>query len=293
MKPNLFVIGAMKCGTTSLHRYLGAHPDIFMSDPKEPTHFVDREQLRPYFPEISRNGYWDLQSYLNLFEPAKDRKIIGESSTNYSKLPNITGVAERIWDFERDAKILYIIRDPVERAISHFKHALSHRLEYRSIVEAVTQNPHYRAASYYAMQLRPYMELFGPQQIKVATLEDLRQDPLSLLSDIFEWLGVEKTLFLQDKFERYHVTPDRVLLLRGAPFLRKMAHGSLRNAMRATIPETIRAVIKKPFMRELELDRGTLRKVVDYLRPIQKEQTKELSTLLGREFPEWGTLHGE
>jgi Sulfotransferase family len=111
-KPNLFIIGAMKAGTSSLHSYLGAHPQIFMTEVKEPAFFEDPAHRKRPKEGI---GYWNnLSHYLELFALTGDRPVVGESTTDYTKLPLKTGVARRIFDFNSDARLIYLMRDPIE-----------------------------------------------------------------------------------------------------------------------------------------------------------------------------------
>ena len=125
LKPNLFIIGAMKCGTTSLHTYLGDHPDILMCPMKEPSHFVNSEELRIVWPGPSRPSFGNTEKdYCDLFRGGEGKLVRGESSTAYTKLHKVTGVAKRIYDFNSDAKLIYIMRDPIERTISHYWHAV-------------------------------------------------------------------------------------------------------------------------------------------------------------------------
>ena len=114
--PNLFIIGAMKSGTTSLHEYLNEHPDIFMSNVKEPGYFAE---CMNYYPK-------DLAWYESLFKEAKGEMIIGESSTNYTKLPICTDVVNKIWEFNPDARFIYVMRDPIKRVISHYWHGVKY-----------------------------------------------------------------------------------------------------------------------------------------------------------------------
>jgi hypothetical protein len=114
-RPNLFLIGSMKSGTTYLSQLLAAHPAIFMSSPKEPCHFVDPKILRRAWPWMWRQGYWRSEArYLSLFSAANGAPVITEASTAYSKLPMFSGVCARILAFNPQARFMYIMRDPVE-----------------------------------------------------------------------------------------------------------------------------------------------------------------------------------
>ncbi len=91
-RPNLFLIGAMKAGTTYLRKLLNAHPDIFMCEPDEPSYFVDPRQLRRLYPEMWERGLWRSEDrYLELFRPGGNAAILGEASTSYTKLPIAPG----------------------------------------------------------------------------------------------------------------------------------------------------------------------------------------------------------
>ena len=109
MLPTFIVIGAMKCGTNSLHRYLKLHPQICMSSTKEPNYFVEE-----------KNYAEGIDWYQSLFKDST--KALGECSTNYSKRPFFQGVAQRIQAVLPDVKLIYLLRDPVERIISHYRH---------------------------------------------------------------------------------------------------------------------------------------------------------------------------
>ena len=106
MKANLFIIGAMKAGTTTLHYLLDRHPDIFMSLEKEPQVFSSKP----------------LASYDDIFEGYDKQKYMGESSTAYTKLPDEPNIAKQIYDYNPDAKLIYLIREPMARAVSHYRH---------------------------------------------------------------------------------------------------------------------------------------------------------------------------
>jgi hypothetical protein len=130
--PNLFIVGAAKAGTTSLHDYLDQHPDAYMSPVKEPHFFSGIQpapELAPFFPSIR-----DEESYRSLFSAAADEKIVGEASTSYLAYPRTAAAIKRV---SPDARILIMLRDPVERAYSHYWNDVREGFEHRSFGDAV------------------------------------------------------------------------------------------------------------------------------------------------------------
>jgi hypothetical protein len=150
--PNLIIIGGLKCGTTSIHHYLGLHPEIQMSKPKELNFFVEEMN-------------WDLglDWYASRFD---DRfKVRGESSPHYTNLPRFEGVAERIREHCPDARLLYMVRDPIKRILSHWVHATGAGYESREMIPTLERpDTQYINRSKYWMQLQPYLELFDREQ---------------------------------------------------------------------------------------------------------------------------------
>lgn len=293
-KPNLMIIGAMKSGTTSLHSYLAGHPDVFMCTPKEPCYFVDRIQLQEQWPWMAAQGYWASEAnYLKLFEEAGDAKIVGESSTLYTKLPQNTGCAKRIHEFDPDMKLLYIMRDPVQRAISHYWHQVRNDNESMDILEAVKQDPQYVDVSHYRMQLEAFLELFPKEQLFTLTFEEMKRDLNGTLTEIFTWLEVDPKIVRIDSSEKRHVTPETVWRTKGFGLLERFRHSFIWDTVGKKCPAPIRRLGRKLAATPIDRKEVDLTEVKNYLRPIQIEQTKALSALLGREFPEWRTLYGK
>lgn len=187
--PNLIIIGGLKCGTTSIHHYLGLHPEIQMSKPKELNFFV-KEQT------------WDLglDWYRGRFD---DRfPIRGESSPHYTNLPRFTGVPERIHEYCPDAKLIYMVRDPIKRILSHWVHATGAGYETRELVETLSKpDTSYIHRSMYWMQLQPYLEFFPREQIAIITQEDLQREREATMRQAFEFLGVDPN-FTSEQFDR-------------------------------------------------------------------------------------------
>jgi hypothetical protein len=294
-RPNLFVVGSMKAGTTSLARYLGTHPEIFMtSDPKEPTYFLSREQLLDVLPGVEKRGFWRGEEYyLDLFERAGDRPVVGEASANYARLPRVTGVPEKIHAFNPDARILFILRDPVARTISHYWYMVRFFGERRDLLTAIRDDPDYVATSDYALQLRPYLSLFGPERVLAITTETLAAEPDATMATIYRWLGVNDTFRAPNLDERANETPDVVTQVSGSGALHRFRHSSLWNALGPMVPASLRGFGRR--FSEKPVERRSVDPVAArrYLRPIQRPQVEALEELLGRQFPEWTTLHGE
>ncbi len=275
----------MKCGTSSLHEYLGAHPSIFMSMPKEPSFLVDRQRSR-------RVVCRDEEQYIALFRDADDAQVIGESSTNYSKRPRFEGAPERISAFNAAARIIYIMRDPIERTISHYWHSVRTGAESRDILEAVQGNPHYRAVSHYAMQISPYLERFGSERVYTLTLEQLGGAPAEEMAALYEWLGVDPTFVPESLTRRFHETERVVSRARGGGALARLRRSPAWSRVSPWIPRPIRAVGRR--RAEREIDRGSVAtsEVAEFLRATQQREVADLTDLLGREFTEWTTLRG-
>jgi hypothetical protein len=179
--PNLFIVGAMKCGTTSLHHYLSQHPAISMSRVKEPDVFVG-PQWREHV-----SGYGRL---LDAEAPVR-----GESSTNYTKYPLFPDVPARIAEVAPHAKLVYVVRDPLSRCVSQWVHNVGQGRESRSLDDAVRdfddpQNS-YVWSGRYATQVERYLEHFGLDQLLVLDHTKLLNDRLATVRLVFRFLGVD------------------------------------------------------------------------------------------------------
>jgi hypothetical protein len=177
--PDFLLIGAMKAGTTSLFNYLRAHPDVFMPDVKE-VHF------------FSEQNWWrGLDWYGDLFREARSTQVVGEASPGYSRFPVSPEVPERVAAVIPEAKLLYLVRHPVERLVSQYHQQVVFRGENRPIDEAVLDERVYLATSRYGMQIRRYLEHFPAERLLVVTSEDLRAERTDVLARIFAFLGIQ------------------------------------------------------------------------------------------------------
>jgi Sulfotransferase family len=187
--PNLIVIGGLKCGTTSLHHYLNLHPEIAMSRPKELNFFVAELNW-----ELGREWY---ASHFDRAAPVR-----GETSPHYTNLPRFEGVGERMATTIPDARIVYMVRDPIDRMLSHYLHNVGGGYEDRPIAEALGDpTSAYVDRSRYAMQLEPYLAAYGAERVAVVTREELKGEREATMARLFELCGVDPG-FRSEQFER-------------------------------------------------------------------------------------------
>lgn len=293
-RPNLFLIGSMKSGTTHLSALLGDHPAIFISSPKEPCHFVDGKTLRKIWPHMWQRGFWkSAELYLSLFAGAGEARVIAEASTLYSHAPMVGRVPERILAFNPDARFIYIMRDPVERSISHYWHRVRWWGERRPILAAIRSEPLYVDVSHYARQLRGYLRHVGRERIYVLTHEALIADPVNQLSRLYAWLDVDPSFRPARLRVPTNRRPEVVYQVRGYGLLERLRRSAAYGRVAPYVPESARRLGFKLALRDIRPADVPLGEVRDYLRPIQQLQTAELGALLMRDFPEWRTLRGE
>src|SRR5215211_4057915 len=188
--PNLIIIGGLKCGTTSLHHYLNLHPEIAMSRPKELNFFV-AELNWP----LGRDWYADH------FDPKAP--VRGESSPHYTNRPSFDGVPERMRDvLGADIRLIYVVRDPIDRMLSHYLHNVGGGYDDRTLTDALSDpGSSYVARSRYFFQLEPYIEAFGAERIAIVGREELKDDRIGVMRRAFEFLGVDPA-FTSEQFER-------------------------------------------------------------------------------------------
>jgi hypothetical protein len=177
--PNFILIGATKCGTTSLHAWLGTHPDVFMHPWKEMRFFNEEG-------EWHRGVDW----YRAQFADAGDALAAGEASNGYTRHPVYAGAPERIARTSPDVRLVYLVREPMRRLESHYRHRLVTGMEWRPPDEAFRADPGYVAAGRYGTQLQRYLEHFPRERILVLQSERLFAEPGRELPRLAEHLGI-------------------------------------------------------------------------------------------------------
>jgi len=279
-RPNLFLVGSMKCGTTSLHTMLDAHPDIFMSRGlKEPAWFAGTNS--------AKSTAW----YLEHFSEAKDERYVGESSTDYAKAPRLGPVAQKIREFAPDARILYIMRDPVARAVSHYWWEVEYSAEARSFSAAMKASREIADVGNYAMQIKPFLECFGRERIHALTMEAMTTDPQGAMDAIFRFLGLGSDAAQATGLVHDNRGKETISRVSGPLF--KLKGTPVWAAAKAMMPKALRrqalSALAKPAPRVIPDD--DLHAGLAVIRPRMMKEVEALSQLLGRDFPEWRWLN--
>jgi hypothetical protein len=197
--PSFIIIGTMKGGTSSLHHYLKQHPEICMSSRKEPDFF-------------SKAANFDkgLDWYRSLF--ASRSKVCGEVSPSYSKSHMHRGVPGRLYRTVPAVKLIYILRDPIERMISHYLHSKSRGRQKQLLTEALAAKSYrnnYVRTSMYRYQISAFLRRFPLERILIATTEDLKENRTETLRAMFQFIGVDPDFESCEFNKLLHQTPVR------------------------------------------------------------------------------------
>jgi hypothetical protein len=181
--PTFIGIGAAKCGTGSIHRYLGEHPEIFVSPIKETNFFAYEGQREHRF----RVRSW--AAYRRLFTGATAEAAIGEFSPQYMNYPRS---APRIAEALPDVKLVVSLRSPADRAYSAWAGRVCSGVEQRPAELALTAGNPYIDDGLYGDRLRPYLERFPRERIKIVVFEDFAADPARTMAELYAFLSADQ-----------------------------------------------------------------------------------------------------
>lgn len=180
IRPNLFIIGAAKAGTNTIHHVLSGSDEVFFSEPKEPNYFAGK---------YSDNIAW----YFDLFRGGANHKWRGEKTVAYSRYGYAEETAERIFRVSPDAHIIYCLRQPYERVVSHWRMLRRNRNKVPDFVDLFTHAELWKALVLrcrYMEIAQPFIERFGEKRVKLCLLEDLESDRVEFFHDLCAFLGI-------------------------------------------------------------------------------------------------------
>jgi len=230
-KPDFIIIGAMKSATSSLHVQLASHGGIFMSDPKEPFYFSDDDQYR-------RGVDW----YLSLFANADENDLCGESSTHYTKRPDYPETIPRMKALLPDVRLIYVMRHPIERLVSHYVHQWTQNVIRCDIDEAVGRYPELIDYGRYSYQLDPYIDAYGKASILPVFFTAMEQRPQMELERIARFIGYDHAVTWNDDLGAQNVSAERLRHFRGYRLL--VDSWPLALLRRTLVPQSVRDMVK-------------------------------------------------
>lgn len=231
LPPTFLIVGAMKGGTTSLHAYMDGHPDVGMSRRKETDYFIAAKRT------ANKTEAW----YRKQFKAKPDAAAYGEASPNYTKRHLFDGVPEAIRGGCRPGvKLIYVVRDPALRAVSHWGHNVIMGRESASAenLTAVCGKPdsNYVKTSRYAYQLEAFLECWSPDDVLIVRSEELRTDTAAKLRECFAFVGVDPWVTIPSATEQLHVSAKK---LRKSWLERNVANKTARRRLAPLLPNRL------------------------------------------------------
>ena len=275
MLPNFIVIGAAKCGTTSLCDLLAGHAEIFFSNPKEPRYFSNEE----------RYGDADFrESYEELFAAAAMELMVGEGTTTYTH-PEIAGtVAGRIAEDIPNCKLIFMVRHPIRRLESDWRMRCYEGWAPADINAAVRENRSLITHSLFAQNLHPYLQLFPREHIHVVFLEDLAADASRTLRQCLDFLGVNTEIALDDPGRRRN---DSSRFRKDSSLSAKMRESNVLARIRDHLPAAVTRVIKRLLTREMAHEPRWEKGCLDEVHTAIREDAKKFLEQSGKPVDFW------
>jgi hypothetical protein len=245
-----------------------------MSSPKETNFFLKRS---------NESLDWYRQRF------SEPEKVCGETSPNYSKYPEFDGVPKRMYQLLPDIKLLYLVRDPVERAISHYVHNWAVRREHDSVDEALCppDESWYVNVSRYHYQISQYLEYYSLKDIFIVESERLREERLEVLSEVFQFIGVEPEVKRNRVKTEHHKSAEKQRTTNAAEFLIRTDLGrALKSIGKAVIPASWVESSKELLRQEVEKT-SISPEVQERIRGFLQDEVEQLRRLTGKGFASW------
>jgi hypothetical protein len=290
MKVDFFIVGAPKAGTTSLYHYLNEHPEISMSSQKEPDYFSDAD-IQNEGMYYGKNRIDTIKKYHALFDDNLESKLKGEASVSYLFYKN---VPQKIKTYNPDAKIIIMLRNPIDRAFSHY--LMDYRLglvsdSFEDIIDQklVHKNAklfyqQYIELSEYANQVKRYLDVFDRKEILFIEYEDLKKDVLGIVKKTYLFLGVNQVYSpdVNKKHNTYTMPKNSIIrFIYSFVILRNI----LAFFFSKNLVNRIRAVLFKNDKKPVLLDETRNR-----LKQFFTKDVNALGRMLNKDFSSWKKL---
>ena len=279
--PNFIIIGAGKCGTTSLYNYLDRHPQVYLCPHKETYFFVPeptRSKLQPW------GAITDFDDYANLFKDASNDSVVGEISTTYYRHAE---TAKQIYQILPQVKIVAILRDPANRAFSDYQMHFRRGNEKADFSQLIAPENRFIKPGFYYSELIPYFEVFQPEQIKILLFADLVKNPTTFIEDLFEFIEVDPTFNPDTSVKsREGGLPKNqtlnMLLTKPNPF-RKLAASVLGLFIPLSLRQKIRSSLVKQNIKPVKLSPKLRQQLIE----IYRHDILKLQKLIDRDLSAW------
>lgn len=278
--PDFLIIGAMKAGTTSLYHDLQQNPAIYMSSDKEPGNLGSDEVL-------TQSGKC---AYEKFFSKATPNQICGEASTAYSKLPDFPGVPKRAKQLlGENLKVIYIVRDPIARIISQHNHELISGRVTCGIDEAIQNYPRFINYSKYAMQIAPWTDALGKEQVLVIGFESYSAGRIETLQRVCRFLEIDAHSDMINTEVIHNRTKGKP---RTAGLLNKLSRiGLYRQLVRQFLSTTVRDILRKRLLPRASITTNQLStETLNYLVKEIGPDADRLKQIMGTDCPDWASV---
>ena len=279
--PNFIIIGAGKCGTTSLYNYLNQHPQVYLCPHKEVYFFVPEPTRLKFKPW---GAVTDFDDYANLFKDASKDSVIGEISTTYYRHAE---AAKQIHQTLPDVKIIAILRDPANRAFSDYQMHFRKGNEKEDFSTLIYPENRFIKPGFYYSELIPYFEVFRREQIKILLFADLVKNSTTFIEDLFEFIEVNPqfTPNTNTKSREGGLPKNKalnILLTKPNPF-RKVSASVLSLFVPLSLRQKIRSNLVKQNIKSVKLSPRLRQQLIE----IYRDDILKLQGLIDRDLSFW------
>jgi len=284
-KVDFFIVGAAKAGTTSLYHYLNEHSDIEMSSQKEPDFFSDTS-LHTQMLYYGKNRIDTIEKYHALFQ--QENVLRGDASVSYLFYED---VPKKIIKYNPNAKIVIMLRNPIDRAFSHY--LMDYRLglvseKFETIIQKKSKHKYanlfyqqYIQVSEYTRQIKNYLNIFSKENICIIDYEDFKKNTSDVVNRVYIFLGVDNSFqpCLRNKYNTYSMPKNLIIrYIYSFVFLRKI--------IATILPKNLVAIIRQLLFRNKnkpQLSSETKKILKQHF----ENDVQELSVLLNKNFKKW------
>lgn len=282
-RPNFFVIGAPKCGTTSLYNYLVAHPDIGMSSVKEPDFFTHEENFAKGF------GWYEMLFVHCVRDNGEPLPAIGEATTHLCTYWLHPHAAERLHEYAPDARLIFVVRHPFDRLVSlYIEQQMTHSIPPMSFEKWLPQYERFDEATDYWKQLEVYRAMYPDANIQVVFTEDLKDDPQMVCRKIARHIGVHPDRFPPPADKSWNVSSVKRVDTPAMHAIRSSPLHKLYDVLPMGLKNTVRKVVKgSPLQRNVKVPEWTDELRAQAAKRLNRDNMRKILEFGGRDESFW------